>query len=144
MISNKAILGFFVVLLLIVGAIVVVRRNPNLLTRFRTTTNQTSGRNVSPTPTKAQVAGTTTTTGGNQPAGLTACIPELKSQCSNGEAPVCGWERVITGGAETTRSLTFKSACNYCKLYGADDVLDLGDEKYYPLGYSVGACTASK
>ncbi len=143
MITNKAILGFFVILILVVLAVVVVRRNPNFLARFTNRTNPNIELNVNASPTPSQVAGSTTTSPG-QSSGLIQCTPELKSACAENDMPVCGQERVVVDGTETTRSLTFKSACSYCKLYGTDDVLDLGDEKYYPLGYTAGACTVSK
>lgn len=148
MVTNKAILGFFVVLIIVIVAIVLVRRNPNFMARFRSGSTPTIGKTLTPTkpPTKntnitGTVAGTDMTSGIT--SGVTLCTNELKSRCNAQESPVCGTERVVVSGAESTRSLTFKSACTYCSLYGSDDVLDLGDEKYYPLGYTAGACAAA-
>lgn len=143
MVTNKAILGFFVVLIVVVLTIVLIRRNPNFMARFRSPNTPNSNQEVSPTQTptgseNGAVAGSQT------PTGLTVCTPELKARCNAQEASVCGYEKVVVAGAESTRALTFKSACAYCSLYGTDDVLDLGDEKYYPLGYAPGACTATK
>jgi hypothetical protein len=145
MITNRAILGFFVVLIAIILGIILIRRNPNFLARFRGTT-------PTPTPTVGLViptAGTstgsvtTTQSGAGQPLGLTACSSQTMNNCTI-DTPVCGWERVEAGGTTAQRSLTYRSACAYCKLYNSSGVLNLGEENYYALGYSTGACTATK
>ena len=114
------------------------------MARFRNSNNTNSNEQVSPTQTPT-VGENGTLSGTQTPSGLTACTSELKAKCNATESPVCGYEKVVVAdGAETSRSLTFKSACTYCSLYGTDDVLDLGDEKYYPLGYTPGVCVATK
>jgi len=143
MVTNKAILGFFVILILVILSIVLVRRNPNFMARFRNPKNTTSNEQVFPTQTPT-TSENGSVGGAQAPSGLSACTAELKAKCDAQESAVCGLEKVVVGGAESTRSLTFKSACAYCSLYGTDDVLDLGDEKYFPLGYTPGACAVTK
>jgi hypothetical protein len=141
MITNKSILGFFVVLVAIVVMIVLVRKNSNFLSRFRGTPTPTQNQLVSTNPTQSP-DGQNIEQGTQN--GLIACTSELKSACTSQVSPVCGSERVQAEDINTTRSLTFKNACTYCSLYGTDDVLQLGDEKYFPLGYTNGGCTLTK
>jgi hypothetical protein len=140
MVTNKAILGFFVVLIAIVLTIILVRRNPNFIARLRGTSNTPT---TEGTPTRTPSA-TGEVVGQPATEGRTACTTELKAACSSTGSPVCGYEKVVTADDESTRTLTYKSACSYCSLYGTDDVLDLGEEKYYPLGYTPGACSDTK
>ena len=144
MVTNKAILGFFVVLIVVVLAIVLVRRNPNFMAQFGRDTENTTNEEVTPTQTAGTNNGSGSVVGAEVPSGRTICTAELKARCSAAEAPVCGYEKVVTNEGESTRALTYKSACAYCSLYGTDDVLDLGDEKYYPLGYTPGVCVVTK
>ena len=140
MVNNRAILGFFVILLLIIGAVLFFRRNPNLFSRVRNTTNQ-----VGTTATPTSAAGTPATT--SPVTGSNSCSADVLNQtCSDQpENIVCGVERIVAeNGTETTRSLQYRNACSYCKLYGQASVLDLGDTKYYPLGFTPGACGATK
>lgn len=141
MITNKSILGFFVVLIAIIAIIVLLRKNSNFLARFRGIVTPTQKQLVVVKPTETS---DDQTIGQGTQNGLIACTQELKNACNTQGSPVCGSERIQSEEINTTRSLTFKSACSYCSLYGQDNVLDLGDEKYFALGYTNGACSATK
>lgn len=141
MVTNKAILGFLVVLIMVIGAVMIARRNPNFLARLRRTP---------PTPTSQQTVptqmeqGVQTTQTPLPPSAIKACSDQLIASCSDTQTPVCGSERVVSSdGTELRRSLTYRNACAYCKLYGQSKVLDLGDAKYYPEGYTEGMCVSS-
>ena len=147
--NNKALLGFFVVLFLILTGLYIFRDRMTF-GPFRALTN-ISG-NVTATP-SASIDGTVSGENpvvGEQPAtGVggdirVACRPEMFTQdCSQAtQAPVCGYERIVSqDGTAIIRSMDYISACHYCKLYAPGNKLEMGDETVYPLGYEQGACT---
>ena len=137
MINSRAIVGFFVILIIIVGSIVFLQRNKAWFTNLGKKTTTSTSATVTP--------GANPGNGEVSQAGLQTCSAEFTNKtCSAYPAePVCGWERVVgESGEETVRTLNYTNACSYCKLYGESKVLDLGDAKYYPLGYTAGSCVA--
>lgn len=140
--NNKALLGFFVVLFLILVGLYTFRSKLSF-SPFRLFKN-TSAQNT-PTPTEQNpVAGQQPETGMSGAARI-SCTPEMFTQdCASVEqVPVCGYERIVSpDGTAIIRSIDYISACHYCKLYAPDNKLEMGDETVYPLGYEAGSCTA--
>jgi len=160
--SNKALLGLFVVLFILVLTAYFFRDRLNtyLVNSFNiispitteqeaTPSGTVAGSNdgeISPEATSSVMLGTSAAEqpqmGGSQ-THMTCTAEILAQDCSAVEqVPVCGYERIEAGkGISSTRSMTFPSACHYCQLYGEDSELSLGDESYSALGYESGACT---
>ncbi|MBI4129693.1 hypothetical protein HY468_00085 [Candidatus Roizmanbacteria bacterium] len=141
--DNKVMVGLFVMLALIIGAIVIVRRNPNLLERLRINRETKEEEQVATEGATPAVNNTIEEAIEQGELTLTACSADIPTECSGvSYAPVCGYDRPTSGDkGATPRKLTYNNSCYYCQLYGQDGKLPMGDAAYEALGYTEGACS---
>ncbi len=78
------------------------------------------------------------------PDNLSPCTPEILANTDCASLPqegVCGYDHTVYGdGREADHGVPYKSACHYCRLFGASGVMELVDTKVTALGYEGGDC----
>lgn len=138
--TRSIIVGIIAVVIIAAIGWTVAKRLPKISLLETIKSRFTKTENITPAPTGTFGGGTIADANSGAEENLKSCTAEILSQnCSAVEkTPVCGYESVI--GRESARSLDYVSACHYCKLYGSDGVLDMGDYQIQGLGYTEGPC----
>lgn len=138
----RTLIGLAILLVVILGLVWYIQRDSSFVKNlFDRSETAESGDAEEGTESGDMVSGEN----GETAESLLTCTPELfAADCATQSDPVCSVDVVVRGdGSETTSRTEYISACHYCKFFGPDNMVELGDERVESRGYTAGSCGIS-
>ncbi|MBI4136434.1 hypothetical protein HY469_00065 [Candidatus Roizmanbacteria bacterium] len=135
----RTLIGLAILLIVILGLVWYMQRDESFVSKLF---NRPDSQQDSDEESSEEVGSETAENGEPTAEALLVCTPELFAQdCGATQNPVCSLDTVVrSDGSESASRTEYISACHYCKFFGSDHVVELGDERVETQGYTVGSC----
>ena len=140
----RTLIGLGILLLIILGLVWYMQRDSSFVSNLFNRSDSTETADEGDQSGEQNGSGSDVTSEG-MPVSPIVCTPELfATECGGTQDPVCSVDTVIRAdGSESTSRTEYISACHYCKFFGPDNVVELGDERVETQGYTAGSCGAT-